>query len=76
MAPGQRLISGTLFKGQDKTKSLSWLRFSHRMRRISWSFVKPLIIISTPLALLPLPLVIKTKVRHACAETYMVSSEW
>ncbi|CAM4734842.1 unnamed protein product [Leuciscus chuanchicus] len=46
------------------------------MRRLSWSFVKPLIIISTPLALLPLPLVIKTKEAECAYILILMAVYW
>ncbi|KAG1933310.1 solute carrier family 13 member 1 [Pimephales promelas] len=46
------------------------------MRRLSWSFVKPLIIICTPLALLPLPLVIKTKEAECAYVLILMAVYW
>ncbi|XP_051740552.1 solute carrier family 13 member 1 [Ctenopharyngodon idella] len=47
-----------------------------RQLRCSWSFVKPLIIISTPLALLPLPLVIKTKEAECAYILILMAVYW
>uniref|UniRef100_A0A8C1Z3K8 Solute carrier family 13 member 1 n=1 Tax=Cyprinus carpio TaxID=7962 RepID=A0A8C1Z3K8_CYPCA len=54
------------------------LRFGHRMRRLrcSWSSLKPLIIIITPLALLPLPLVIRKKEAECAYILILMAVYW
>ncbi|KAI7811898.1 Solute carrier family 13 sodium/sulfate symporter, partial [Triplophysa rosa] len=47
-----------------------------RRLRCSWSFVKPLIIILTPLSLLPLPLVIKTKEAECAYILILMAVYW